>query len=156
MGNIFSASEVVEMGIQIEKNGLDFYNVAKGMAKENKVKELFKYLASQEEEHIKTFEGILSEVKKYEPFEAYPGEYFAYIKTLSEEYVFTKLKAGLKAAKDIKNDKEAVNLAIGFEKDSILFYYAMKNVVLEGEHNTIGRLIEQEQEHLKKLSELKK
>ncbi len=26
MGNIFAGSEIVELGIQIEKNGRDFYN----------------------------------------------------------------------------------------------------------------------------------
>ena len=27
MGNVFAGSEIVELGIQIEKNGKDFYNI---------------------------------------------------------------------------------------------------------------------------------
>lgn len=33
MGNIFAGSEIVEMGIQIEKNGRDFYNKIKRLKK---------------------------------------------------------------------------------------------------------------------------
>lgn len=156
MGNIFSAVEVAEMGVQIEKNGRDFYNAVTRLSKNPKAKEVFKYLAGEEEKHIKTFEGIVLSVKKYEPSEAYPGEYFAYLRALSEEYVFTKKNKGLEIAKKIKNDKEAIDLGIGFEMDSILFYYEMKGVVLEGEYRVIDGLIEQEREHLRKLSALKR
>lgn len=90
MGNIFSASEIVEMGIEIEKNGRDFYNGVKNLSKNPKAKELFEFLAGEEAKHIKRFEAMLSEVKKYDPSEAYPGEYFAYIRSLSEGHIFTK------------------------------------------------------------------
>jgi len=156
MGNIFSAAEVAEIGVEIEKNGRDFYNSVEKLSKTQNAKEIFKYLAGEEEKHIKTFEAIVSKVKKYEPSEAYPGEYFAYLKALSQEYVFTEKGKGLDIAKAVKSDKEAIELGIRFEKDSMLFYHEMKKVVMEGEHKTIDDLIEQEQEHLRKLSELKR
>ncbi len=155
MGNLFSAPEVVEMGVQIEKNGRDFYNAVEKLSKNPKIKEMFTFLKGEEEGHIKRFENILSEVKKYEPSEAYPGEYFSYIKTLSEEHVFTKANKGIEIAKNIKSDLEAVDTGIKFEKDSIVFYEAMKKVVLEGEHKVIDKLIEEEKAHLKKLNGLK-
>ncbi|MFC1624459.1 ferritin family protein [Candidatus Omnitrophota bacterium] len=156
MGNIFSATEAVEMGVQIEKNGRDFYSGVAGSSKNPKAKELFEFLGGEEEKHIKRFEAILSQVKKYEPSEAYTGEYFAYIKTLSEEHVFTKENKGVDIAKGVENDKDAIELGIGFEKKSILFYEGMKKVILEGEHKIIDKLIEEEKGHLAKLSELKK
>lgn len=155
MGNIFSANEVVEMGIQIEKNGRDFYGSVAKSSKNPKAKEAFEFLGGEEERHIKAFENILREVKKYEPSEAYPGEYFAYLRELSEEHVFTKENKGIDAAKDIKNDPEAIDLGIKFEKESIAFYEGMKKVVLESEQKIIDRLIKEEQEHLRKLIELK-
>lgn len=155
MGNLFSAPEVVEMGVQIEKNGRDFYNGVEKLSKAPKSREIFKFLAGEEEKHIERFKNILTEVKKYEPSEAYPGEYFSYIKTLSEQHIFTKKNKGIEAAKTMKIDKEAVDMGIKFEKDSIVFYEAMKKVVLEGEHKTINKLIEEEKVHLKKLNELR-
>lgn len=154
MANIFSGSEVVEMGIEIEKNGFAFYGALADSLKSQKVKEMFRWLAGEEEKHINAFNGILSNVKAYEPKEAYNEEYFAYIKALSDEYVFTKKKKGIEAAKSIKTELEAIELAIGFEKDSILFYHEMKNVVLDSEYSTIDKLIDQERSHLRKLVEL--
>lgn len=155
MGNIFSAPEVVEMGIQIEKNGRDFYSGAIALIKSDKPKDIFTYLAGEEEKHIMTFEAMLSDVKKYEPSEAYPGEYFAYLKALAKGYVFTKEGKGKEIAKNVKSQNDAIELGIGFEKDSILFYQGMKQIVLEDEHEVIQKLIEQEQKHLLKLYELR-
>ena len=36
MANVFAGSEIVEMGIQIEKNGKDFYETLVGQSKDNK------------------------------------------------------------------------------------------------------------------------
>ena len=155
MGNIFSGGEVVEIGIQIEINGRDFYNKLVEQSKDEKGKKLFKYLAGEEEKHIKAFQGILNTVQKYGPKDSYPGEYFAYMNSLASEHIFTRKGQGAEIAKNVKDDKEAVDLGIKFEEESIAFYEGMKKVVREGEAKIIDGLILQEQEHLKKLSELK-
>ncbi len=156
MGGIFSGSEIVEMAVQIEKNGRDFYKRVAGLSKDSSVKKIFEHLAGQEERHIKVFEAMLSTVKKYEPVEAYTDEYFAYIKALSDDHVFTKEKKGNEIAGAVKDEKQAVELGIGFEKDSILFYHEMKNFVPESEQNAIEGLLVEEQKHLKKLVLLKR
>jgi rubrerythrin len=153
--NIFAGSEIVELGIQIEKNGRDFYNAVIEQSKNQKAKETFKYLAGEEEKHIAVFQNILDSVHKYEPPESYPGEYFAYMNALARDYVFTQKDKGREIAKNVKGDKEAINLGIGFEKDSIIFYVGMKKVVPEYDHKIVDKLITQEQDHLRQMSELK-
>lgn len=155
MVNIFSGSEIVELGIQIEKNGRDFYNALVGKSKNQKAKEKFKYLAGEEEKHIEVFSKILDSVHKYEPPETYPGEYFAYMNALAKDYVFTQKDKGEEIAKKTKSDREAIDLGIRFEKDSILFYQGMKKVVPEYDHRVVDGLIAQEQSHLQQLSDLK-
>jgi len=155
MVNIFSASEIVEMGIRIERNGRDFYNGAAMLSKNDSARQIFELLSREEENHIKRFEDILSKVKKYEPSEAYPNEYFSYIKSIAGEYVFTQEEKGSEIAKGIKSDSEGVDLGIGFEKDSILFYQEMKKFVLAGEQKTVDGLLEEEKQHLRKLNELR-
>lgn len=155
MVNIFAGSEIVELGIQIEKNGRDFYNALVEQLKNQKAKETFKYLAGEEEKHIAVFQNILDSVHKYEPPESYPGEYFAYMNALARDYVFTQKDKGREIAKNVKGDKEAISLGIGFEKDSIIFYVGMKKVVPEYDHKIVDRLITQEQDHLRQMSELK-
>jgi len=155
MVNIFAGSEIVELGIQIEKNGRDFYNALVEQLKKQKAKETFKYLAGEEEKHITVFQKILDSVHKYEPPETYPGEYFAYMNALARDYVFTQKDKGREIAKNIKGDKEAISLGIGFEKDSIIFYVGMKRVMPEYDHKIVDKLIAEEQDHLRQLSELK-
>jgi len=156
MGNIFAGSEIVEIGIQIEKNGRDFYATLAEQSQSIKAKEIFKFLAGEEERHIKVFQGILEKTEKYEPQGLDADEYFAYMNALASEYVFTQEDKGEQIAKTIKNDLEAVNIGIGFEKDSIVFYEGMKKVVPEYDLKFLDELIAQEQSHLRKLSDLKK
>ena len=156
MGNIFAGSEIIEIGIQIEKNGKDFYTTLVKKSKDKKAKKIFDYLAAEEYKHIAIFQDLLETVRKYEPSEAYPGEYFDYMNALASEHMCTKQNQGELAAKKTGNDKEAVDIGIGFEKESILFYEGMKKVVPETDQTVVNALIEQEQTHLNKLNELKK
>ncbi|MBM3247877.1 MAG: hypothetical protein FJZ10_00405 [Candidatus Omnitrophica bacterium] len=155
MANIFSGAEIVMMGIQIEKNGRDFYNTLIPQSQNQKAKDLYKFLASEEERHILAFQGILDSLEDSQTAESYPGEYISYMKNLSAEYVFTQEDRGEALAKSTKSDKEAVDFGIRFEKDSILFYEAMKKSIPEAHHKIVDQLILQEASHLKKLSDLK-
>ena len=156
MGNIFAGSEIVELGIQIEKNGRDFYDTLAAQSKNQKAAELFKYLKGEEEKHIVVFQKILEKTENYQPVESYPGEYFAYMNALASDYVFTKEDRGKEIAKKIKSDREGVDIGIGFEKDSILFYEGMKKTVPEHERKTVDELVMQEQNHLRQLLDLRK
>lgn len=155
MGNIFAGSEIVELGIQIEKNGRDFYNTLTSQSKNDEVSKVFKYLSGEEEKHIVIFQNLLQALQEYEPAESYPGEYFAYMSALAGEYVFTQKDKGGQIAKSIKSDKEAVSFSIGFEKDSIIFYEGMKKTVPEHDIKILDELIAQEQKHLRELTDLK-
>lgn len=155
MGNVFRGSEIIELGIQIEKNGKDYYNLLISQSKNKGAREIFKCLADEEEKHIAVFQKILDSVAKYEPPESYPGEYFAYMNKLASEYVFTQENKGKQIAKDTTSDAEAVELGIGFEKGSIAFYDGMKKVVPEHNLKIVDRLIAEELEHLRKLSSLR-
>ncbi|MFH1655020.1 MAG: ferritin family protein [Candidatus Omnitrophota bacterium] len=155
MANIFSANEIVMIGIQIEKNGKDFYNALINQSKNEKAKELYKFLSGEETKHIVTFQNILDKLDASSQAESYPGEYMAYMKDLSGKYVFTQKDKGEVIAKQTKNDKEAIDLGIGFEKDSIIFYEGIKKAIPQAHHKVVDELILQETSHLNKLNELK-
>jgi len=156
MGNIFAGSEMVEIGIQIEKNGRDFYNTLTGQTKNPAASKVFKYLAGEEEKHIVVFQKILDKIEKYEPAGLDADQYFAYMNALASEYVFTQKDKGIETARSIKTDSEALDLGLGFEKDSIIFYEGMKKVIPEFDLKILEELIAQEQGHLKQLIELKR
>lgn len=156
MGNLFKGWELVKLGVQIEKNGRDFYTSLIPRLKDSQAAGTFKYLAGEEEKHIEVFQGISDKLEKSGQTESYPGEYLDYMNVLAGECVFTKENKGEELAKKTHSDKEAVNMGIGFEKDSIVFYAGMKKAVPESDHKVIEELIEQEQNHLRQLSDLKK
>jgi rubrerythrin len=141
----------VKLGVQIEKNGMDFYNALVNRSKDKKASGIFRYLAGEEEKHISVFQKLLNSIEKYEPAESYPNEYFAYMNALAGDHVFTKEGRGKEIANKVKSDKEAIELGIGFEKDSIIFYEGMKKAVLAGEVKIIEQLILQEESHLQML-----
>lgn len=155
MGNIFAASEIVELGIQIEKNGRDFYAALAKKAVSLKAKEIFKFLSGEEEKHIKVFQKILGALEKYEPADVYSEEYYAYMNALASEHIFTQENKGEKTAEQAKTDKEAVSLGMKLEQDSIVFYEGMKTVVDSGGHKAVDDLIRQEQNHFRQLFNLK-
>ena len=155
MGVGFSGSDVVELGIQIEKNGMDFYNGVAANSKSKKAVEIFKYLAGEEAKHIIAFEKLLKQVEIETPAETYPGEYYDYLKVLSEMHVFTKKNKGKEIAKQIKSDIQALDMAMGFERDSILLFYEMQKLVHKEDFAVIESLITQEQEHLTTLNGLR-
>jgi rubrerythrin len=156
MNNIsFSGNEIIELGIQIEKNGRDFYNALVKQSKNSEAKKIFEHLAEQEEKHIDVFQLLLDSVEKYEPAESYPEEYFSYMRALAGAHVFTQKDKGKEIAKSITTDKEAIDMGIGFEKDSILLFEGMKKIVPKKDLEIVGKLITEEQNHLRELSELK-
>jgi rubrerythrin len=155
MGNIFSASEVVEIGIQIEKNGMDFYNTLSKQVQDVKAKEVFSYLAGEEQKHIQVFQGILEEIGKYQPQGLDSETYFSYMNALASDHVFTVAQKGADVARAIRDDAQAIDKGIGFERDSIIFYEGMKKVVPDHDRRIIEGLIKQEQRHLMQLMELK-
>lgn len=156
MGNIFAGSEIVEIGIQIEKNGRDFYDTLGQKSNIPEAGKVFKYLAGEEEKHIHIFQKILGTLEGYVPPESYPGEYASYMQALASEYIFTQKNKGEEIAKAIKSDKEAIDMGIGFEKDSIIFYEGMKKSVPDFDLKAVDELIVQEQGHLRQLVELKR
>lgn len=152
----FKGLDVISFAIEIEKNGKEFYETVAGIIDDPDVKEIFFKLKEQEENHIVDFEKLLVNINEYQPQETYSGEYLDYAKALADNHVFN-LNADIKAiAKTVKNKVDAIEIALKFEKDSILFFAELKHVVAPDSHKVIDELIAQEREHIRVLSELKK
>ena len=155
MGNRYSTSEVVELGVQIEKNGYVFYTTLAKNTKNKDSSTIFQFLAGEEEKHIDAFKKILETVQTYEPQESYPDEYFSFLHDLASEYVFTQADKGKEIAQTINDDLKAIDMALTFEDESITFYEAMKKIIPHNEQSVIDALIVQEHKHIDKLKLLK-
>ena len=155
MAEKLSACELAEIAVQIEKNGMDYYFALAEKSDNPEMRLIFEYLAREEEKHIDIFKKVSDDSCDYQPKEVYPDEYFAYLRALAGQYIFTKEKAGRDIASKVKDYKEGIDLGIQFEKDSILFYEEMQKMVPEKDKSTVEKLILEEKKHLRKLCDLK-
>lgn len=151
----FKGMDVLTFAVEIEKNGQRFYAAVAETTGDSGVKDVFLRLAREEEKHVADFEQLFDKVSGHQPQETYSGEYLDYVKALVDHHVFnTKADIpGLVAT--VKNKTDALDLALKFEKDSILFFAELKQVVAQNHQGIIENLIDQERGHIRLLSGLK-
>ncbi len=155
MSHIFRASELLELAILIERNGEEFYSSLTESAGHQKAKDVFAYLAGEERKHLGIFQNLLQPLEKYESAESYPGEYEGYMKAIADSHVFIKQDAGKELARRAATPLDAVEMAVSFEKDTILFFQAMGRFIPDDERETVGQLIDEERQHIVRLRELR-
>ena len=151
----FSGSELINIAIGIEQRGIAFYDIMAKSTEDTGVRDIFQYLTDMERTHIDIFEGMLGETDKYQIPETYAGEYSTYLQALVDTAVFTDDAITSEMATRASSDIEALELAIGAEKDSILFYYGMKEVLPQSAQSMVDKIISEEKSHLREISELK-
>jgi len=152
----FYGSELINIAIGIERRGIAFYDVMAKSTQSAAARDIFRYLVGMEREHIQTFQSMLDEADRYEIPEMYAGEYAAYLQALVDSAVFTDDMATSEMATQADSDIKAIELGISAEKDSILFYYGMKEIMPQRAHPTLDKIIAEEKLHLRQLAELKK
>ena len=157
MSTRFNAKEIFAMGVEIEANGKTFYETAAKKSAETSVREFFRELAAWESQHIAVFQKMMDELPPsagtadvFDP----DGEAEMYLRATADSHVFIRNKdiAGLVAG--CRTAVEILDVAITFEKDSIVFYTTMKKVVAENlGQGTIDRLIDEELKHISLLTQ---
>jgi rubrerythrin len=156
MSFLLDPSEILQFAIRIEENGEIFYNEMAKKCSEPEVKEIFSFLGEEEVAHKNTFSKMVSQIEKYEPFENYPGEYFAYLRAYADNIIFTKEKMEEKISQLTDDSVAALEFAMGAEQDTILYYQDIKKLVPENHHDKIDAIIDEERRHFVKLAEMKK
>lgn len=155
MSITFSGSELVEIAIGIERNGAAFYRALAQKTENDKARAIYQHLADEEIKHQNTFQGMLRSVGSYQPPEEYAEDYRLYLKSLVDSSVFTDAAQAQRVAAKVASEAEALDVGIWAEKDSILFYTEMQNLVKPADHQVILDIINQERGHLNQLTQLK-
>lgn len=155
MSIAFSGSELINIAINIEKCGIAFYDIM-SKSTEKSACAVFRYLADMERQHAKIFQDMLAGADKTKPPDSNDEEYQGYLQALVNSAVFTDEMTTSELANRVSSDIEAFELGIEAEKDSILFYYEMRDVMPPRAQPTVSRIIGEEKSHLRQLTELKK
>jgi rubrerythrin len=148
----FNADEIFEIAEKIEENGASFYKEASENVSDvdARYKILLNDLSSMELTHRKTFASMrdsLTEKEKESAVFDPANESVLYLKALADVEVFYKKQLDLSSIESI-----LIN-AIDREKDSIVFYVGMKDLVPERlGKDKIDGIIDEEKKHILLLS----
>jgi len=153
MGQTFSLAEVFRVAEQIEANGCDFYARAAVAAADPAVRRMFRTLAEQEREHREVFVQMRAaacgrqDVHWVDP----DGEAQGYLRAVAENHVFTRNGDVSALLGSVQSPASVLRLAIGFERDTIAYFAALKESVSPEQREKVDLLIGEELKHLSQL-----
>ncbi len=148
MNNTFEVEDLFNVLITLEEKGKKLYEELESLSDNPEIKELYRSLAGQEDEHTNIFKKLKKENVIYDNAELTP-EYFNYVNVLLKES--TKAYDNL----EIKTHDEGIEFATKLEKDTIMLLHELKSVVTNDSADVISKLIKEEQNHLTKVLKLK-
>ena len=156
MGIMFNADEIFEMAEEIERNGARFYRkAAEGTAKPVS-KNLLLTLAAMEDKHLQVFTEMREELhrQKQAPDMFDPDkEAVEYLHEFAHGRVFDVKDDPSRRLTGKETFSEVLTVALQLEKDSIIFYLGLKELVPErlGQDRVRG-IIKQEMTHVTLIS----
>lgn len=153
MSYYLNVDEIYEVGEEIERNGKAFYEAAARWAKDPAVRALCEKLAGWEAGHVALFEAMrrkLPEAARENGAFDPAGEEHAYLRAAADDHVFRKNEDVHALVARCKSPAALLDLAIRFEKDSLVYYGAMKKLVPHAEG--LDALIAEEQRHVETLA----
>ena len=157
MSVVFSGEEIIGMAVKTEETGYEFYKMALQNASTEELKNLFDYLAKEELKHKETYEGLTDAIG--ENAQGVPvdwDELGLYIKAMTDSSFFLGGDKSINLAAKATDDKKAVDFAIQFEKDTLLFFHQLKEVVKPANQPVVEKIIQEEKEHIKRLADIRK
>ncbi|MFW5774748.1 MAG: ferritin-like domain-containing protein [Chitinivibrionales bacterium] len=155
---VYNADEIYEMGVEIEKNGREFYRHAAELAQDDDAKRLFLELSDWETRHIDIFEklrqNVPDDLKQDDSGFDIDQQKHAYLKAAADSHIFSRNLDPVEFIKNAKSPADILRYAMNFEKDSVVLYVSMKNIVpAQLGRDTIDGLINEEIKHVSMLQE---
>ncbi len=155
MTSQYSLAEVFRMAEQIERNGRKFYLQAADAASDSFTRSVMKDLAEKEAEHEKLFAGWRQKFCEKDEihFVDLDDQAKAYIHSAADSHVFNVDPDVAKLLASVQSPASTFRLAIQFEKDTIAYFTALKNTVLDEYKEKVDLLIQQELQHIHQLQQ---
>lgn len=149
---MYNANEIFRIGVEIEKNGREFYLQAMNLEGDADSKKLFSDLAGWEDTHIALFEShrqnLSKELLEEDNFDQ-DEEMARYLKAAAATHVFRTGQNIAELLKECKDVLGALKMALRFEKDSVVVYSVMKDLVPPSlGRDAIDKLIREELMHV--------
>jgi len=153
MSNLFTLGEALAVAQRIELAGEAFYDEALERAVEPETQELFRFLRDQERVHYAVFGEMLRAVPAGEkPLDEQTSRFMD--AAVRDHTLSTAEKARSLAA---TGDTAAlVEVALGFERETIRFFTTVKDVARGIDRNRLERILDEEHRHVERLEAYRK
>lgn len=161
MAQPFNADEIFEIAEQIERNGAKFYRTAAENTEDANTSGKLRDLAAMEDRHERIFIGMHEDLRRDNP--EWLSQFFnvenqddpaLYLRAMAEGKVFD---VGADPSARLSGDEsleEVLTIAIGLEKDSIVYYVGVREAVPPAQgRGKIDDIIREEMSHVRTLSD---
>ena len=150
-GSVKSVETALDLAIRLEMAGKAFYENAKAGTADEKLKKLLNFLIEQEVTHMERYKQLYERATGETVYqEALFGEYGMYMDLLVAD-VSEKL-----AYNPSLSTADVLDIAIGFEKNSLLFFNEIQTLFSGQEAETVNDLCREEKKHIQLLLSLKR
>jgi len=155
MSYLLAVKEILGFAVYIEERGYEFYVEAMKKFAEPRATELFQYLADEEFKHEEFFKKLVEKSGGIKG-ESLDPEYQAYMKEFIKAHQLGDKEAINEKLTRISTLDEILDLAMSFEKDSIVFFSELKEMLAKGDTAAVERVIHEEMGHLRKIFQMKR
>lgn len=143
MREVYVLEDLLNTLMELEIKGFNFYEEYKNNSEDEGVKQLFGELASAEKNHYKYYKELKEKFinTRETPVDE---EYKVYVDTLIKNSFFI-----MGSNFNVKNEKEALDLAERLEKDTIIFMNELERII--DDKKQFKLILEEEKRHLLKI-----
>lgn len=148
---MFSVNEILDLAIQIEKNGESVYRRAMEEINESELTTLLEWMADEEIKHADWFASLKDSIES--------TGVNLFVEEMSRELFNDLLGEKSFSHKDVdfsklKSINELIAVFIEFEKDTVIFYEVLVPFIEDvGTLETLDRIISEENNHIRRLQE---
>ena len=152
----FSIDEILGVAEQIERNGAAFYRKAAEGTDDESARSLLTNLAAMEDSHLEVFSRMRTELtekdKESTAFDP-EGEVELYLQAYASGHIFDVSIDPAERLGSLGSMEEVLKYAIGIEKDSVVYYTGMRDLVPERlGRDKVDGIIKEEMKHVAMLS----
>jgi len=148
---MFSAREILDFAIRIERNAEDLYREAASKMENPEIGSLLLYLADQEKNHREWFQQRKETIRLEGDQAEMERLYGSLLRDMIGDQTFSLAEADLSRMDQVK---ALLELAVEFENDTILFYETLHSLIDDAHAAArLREIIADENEHIQMLNE---
>lgn len=156
MATVFNVKEILKIAVDVETNGKLFYQKMAESTQDEEQAKVLNFLAKAETQHVVFFQETYDFIKDVECSDLDAcSECDAYLNALASEFIITPQLISDRTEKGFSGIRDVLDFAMQLEKNSILTYSGLKDVLVGEHQELIDKIINEEKSHLAAIVKLK-